>query len=148
MKMGGRQPGAAGITLIEMLVVLVMLSLFAALVMPNLLKKPEQARRAAAEVQIDAFLTALSNYHLDTGSFPPSEAGLAALVVNPGGVTRWNGPYLPKDVPLDPWGRVYLYKYPGGRGDLPEITSLGADGSPGGEGNNADIVSWKNAPRQ
>lgn len=144
----GRGPGKRrGVTLIEMLVVLVMLSLFAALVMPNLLKKPEQARRTAAEVQIDALLTALSNYHLDTGLFPSTETGLRALVENPGRVSHWNGPYLPKDVPLDPWGRPYAYKYPGSRGDLPEIISLGADGSPGGEGSNADIVSWKNSPR-
>jgi general secretion pathway protein G len=81
---------------------------------------------------------------LDTGVFPATEQGLNALRVRPEGLTQWSGPYLPQDVPLDPWGHPYQYKYPGDHGDEPDIYSFGGDGVPGGEGNNADIVSWNN----
>jgi general secretion pathway protein G len=75
--------------------------------------------------------------------YPTNEQGLNALRVKPEGVDQWNGPYLPKDVPNDPWGRAYMYKFPGEHGEEPEIESYGADGQPGGDGINADIVSWK-----
>ena len=134
----------AGVTLIEMLVVMTIIGLIVGLVTINLLPRADQAKRTATHAQISAFTTALGSYKLDTGNFPTTDLGLNALRVKPEGVDQWAGPYLPKDVPLDPWGHPYLYKYPGEHGDEPDIISLGADGQPGGEGNNADIVSWSN----
>jgi general secretion pathway protein G len=90
------------------------------------------------------FRTALGQYKLDTGTFPSTEQGFPALRARPGNVPQWDGPYLSMEVPLDPWGRPYLYKYPGEHGDEPDIISYGADGQPGGEGINADVVSWRN----
>ena len=89
-------------------------------------------------------MTALGTYKLDTGTFPTTEQGLQALRVKPADVNQWNGPYMPKDIPKDPWGRDFIYRFPANTGDEPEIVSLGADGQPGGEGINADILSWKN----
>ncbi len=132
-----------GVTLIEMLVVLTIIALFAALVAPKLLNKGDTARVTAARAQINAFGTALGAYKLDTGLYPTNELGLRALREKPQGVNQWQGPYLPQEIPKDPWGREYIYKYPGEHGDEPDIISLGADGQPGGEGINADIVSWK-----
>jgi len=138
-----RRSRQAGITLIEMLVVMTIIALFAALVGPNLWKKGDQARVTAARAQIHNFMTALGTYKLDTGLFPTSEQGLQALRVKPAEVNQWAGPYLPQDIPMDPWGHPYMYKYPGEHGDEPDLTCFGADGQPGGEGLNADIVSWK-----
>jgi general secretion pathway protein G len=138
-----RRHAEAGITLIEMLVVMTIIALFAALVGPNLLKHGDTARVTAAKAQINSFMTALGSYRLDTGLFPTTEQGLQALRVKPPDVLQWNGPYLPKDVPMDPWGHPYVYKYPGEHGDEPDLLSYGADGQSGGEGINADIVSWK-----
>jgi general secretion pathway protein G len=132
----------AGVTLIEMLVVVVIIGLFAALVAPKMFKQADIAKRTAAKAQINGFNTALGAYKLDTGTFPTTELGLAALRNRPENANQWNGPYLPQDIPLDPWGHPYLYKYPGDHGDEPDIVSLGGDGQPGGDGNNADIVSW------
>jgi general secretion pathway protein G len=109
-----------------------------------MLGQGDKARRVATHAQINGFQTALGAYKLDTGVFPPTEQGLQALRVKPEGLNQWSGPYLPQDVPLDPWGHPYLYKYPGEHGDEPDIVSLGGDGLPGGDGNNADIVSWNN----
>ena len=134
----------AGVTLIEMLVVVTIIALFAALVAPKLFKQADKARQVAARSQIDAFMTALSAYKLDTGVFPTQEQGLNALRLAPEGINQWNGPYLPKDIPMDPWLHPYGYKYPGDHGDEPDIICLGADGQPGGDGNNADIMSWNN----
>ncbi len=133
----------AGVTLIEMLVVVTIIALFAALVAPKILGRADQARVTAAKVQIQNFQGALAQYKLDVGLFPTTEQGLQALRSKPEGVESWKGPYLPKDVPPDPWGRAFLYKFPGEHGDEPDITSLGADGQPGGEEINADVVSWK-----
>jgi general secretion pathway protein G len=134
----------AGITLIEMLVVVTIIALFAALVAPTMLKQGDKARVTQAHAQINSFMTALGAYKLDTGTFPTTEQGLQALRVRPENQPQWAGPYLPKDIPVDPWSRPYLYKFPGEHGDEPDIVCLGADGAPGGEGLNADIVSWKN----
>jgi len=134
---------ADGFTLIELIVVIVILGLLAGLVVPRLFKHVAQAKQTAARAQISAFQTALGAYKLDTGTFPTTEQGLQALRTPPPGVNNWNGPYLPKEVPLDPWGRPYLYKYPGDHGDEPDIISYGADGKEGGEGEDADILSWK-----
>ena len=139
-----KKKSQAGVTLIEMLVVVVIMGLFVGLVSINLFRRADEAKRTAARTQIDAFMTAVGAYKLDTGNFPTTDQGLQALRVKPDGVLNWAGPYLPKDIPLDNWGHAYLYKYPGEHGDEPDIVSLGADGMEGGEGNNADIVSWSN----
>lgn len=139
-----RRRGQTGVTLIEMLVVVTIIALFAALVAPKMLGRADAARVTAARAQVNAFGTALGAYKLDTSTFPTTEQGLAALRVRPANMPLWNGPYLPQDVPLDPWQRPYIYRYPGEHGDEPDIISYGADGQPGGEGTNADIVSWKN----
>jgi len=133
----------AGVTLIEMLVVVTIIGLFVALVAPSMFKSADKARVTAARSQIENFMTALGHYKLDTGTFPSTEQGLQALRVKPQDINQWAGPYLPKDVPKDPWGHDYVYKYPGEHGDEPDIVCLGLDGQPGGEGLNADIVSWK-----
>lgn len=138
-----RRARQAGVTLIEMLVVMTIIALFAALVGPKLWKNVDTAKITAARAQIHGFKGALRNYRLETGTFPTSEQGLQALRLKPTDVPNWAGPYLDQDVPMDPWGRAYVYKYPGEHGDEPDIISLGADGQPGGEGTNADIVSWK-----
>ncbi|HUQ91334.1 MAG TPA: type II secretion system major pseudopilin GspG [Bryobacteraceae bacterium] len=133
----------AGVTLIEMLVVVTIIALFAAIVAPKMLKRGDAARQTAARVQINNIVNAVGMYKLDTGQFPTTEQGFQALRAMPQGVNQWQGPYMPQDVPLDPWGRAYIYKYPGEHGDEPDVVSYGADGQPGGEGFNADIVSWK-----
>src|SRR5579872_2333456 len=108
-----RRKSQRGVTLIEMLVVVVIMGLFVGLVGVNLFRRADEAKRTAARAQIDSFMTALGAYKLDTGSFPTTDQGLAVLRVKPEGVDQWAGPYLPKDIPLDPWGTPYLYKYPG-----------------------------------
>ena len=134
----------AGVTLIEMLVVVTIIALFAALVAPRLMNKADTAKTTAARSQIEMFMTALGSYKLDTSTYPSTEMGLQALRSKPENVNNWQGPYLPKEIPNDPWGRPYQYKYPGEHGDEPDIESYGADGQPGGEGVNSDVVSWKN----
>jgi general secretion pathway protein G len=130
------------VTLIELLVVVTIIALFVAIVGPRLFQNVDRSKVVAAKSQIESFGTALGTYKLDVGTFPTTDQGLQALRVNPG-VPNWSGPYLPKDVPLDPWQHPYVYKFPGDHGDEPDITSLGADGQVGGDGPNADIVNWK-----
>lgn len=141
--MRNRKRRQAGVTLIEMLVVVTIIALFAALVAPRMMRRADAARSAAARAQINSFMTALGAYKLDTGLFPTTEQGLQALRTAPSGLTQWQGPYLPADIPNDPWGHPYIYKFPGEHGDEPDVVSLGQDGQPGGESNDADIVSWK-----
>ncbi len=132
-------------TLIEMLVVVTIIALFAALVAPRLLRQGDQARMTAARAQIKGLMGAISMYKLETGVYPTTEQGLEVLWSRPQNVNNWNGPYLDGEVPNDPWGNPYIYRYPSeGAGDIPEIISYGADGQEGGEGIFADIVSWKN----
>jgi general secretion pathway protein G len=138
-----RNRGRAGITLIEMLVVVTIIALFAALVAPRMFKQSDRAKVTAARAQINSFMTALGSYKLDTGVFPSTEEGLQALRVAPANISQWQGPYLPQEIPVDPWGHPYLYKFPGEHGDEPDMICYGADGQPGGDGINADIVSWK-----
>ena len=138
-----RKQAQAGVTLIEMLVVVTIIGLFVALVGPGLWKKADAAKITATRAQISNFMTALGTYKLDTGTFPTTEQGLAALRVKPADANQWNGPYMPQDIPKDPWGREYAYRYPGEHGDEPDIICYGQDGQAGGEGLNADIVSWK-----
>jgi general secretion pathway protein G len=144
MSMERRKKNQAGVTLIEMLVVVMIIGLFVALVGPAMLNKADTARVTAAKAQINSFMTALGSYKLDTGTYPTTEQGLQALRTAPQGVNNWQGPYLPKEIPMDPWGRPYAYRYPGEHGDEPDIVSLGSDGQPGGASTAADIVSWKN----
>jgi general secretion pathway protein G len=138
-----RRATQSGVTLIEMLVVVTIIALFATLVAPNLFKTADTAKITAAKAQINNFMVALAQYKLSTGTFPTSEQGLQALRAKPTNVSQWDGPYMQKEVPADPWGRPYLYKFPGDHGDEPDIISLGADGQPGGTGANADVESWK-----
>ncbi len=128
--------------MIELLVVVTIIALFAALVGPRLFRHVGKSRSTAARAQISAFQTALGVYKLDTGRFPTTEQGLQALRTKPDGAERWDGPYLPQDIPADPWGHPYAYKFPGEHGDEPDVISYGADGRAGGEGEDADILSW------
>jgi general secretion pathway protein G len=133
-----------GVTLIEMMVVVTIIALFAALVLPKMMHQADRAKVTSARAQIDSFSTALGAYKLDTGTYPTTEQGLQALRLQPEGVENWQGPYLQKEIGTDPWQHPFVYHYPGEHGDEPDIISLGADGAPGGDGFNADIVSWRN----
>src|SRR5206468_2188015 len=136
-----------GFTLIEILVVIIVLGLLAALVGPRILGRVSEAKSAAARTQIELLGLALDNYRLDNGSYPTTEQGLTALQEKPAREPiplSWRGPYLKKAVPLDPWGRAYLYKSPGEHNASGyDLYTLGRDGQPGGEGEDADITSWK-----
>ena len=144
MKIQTRRRGNAGVTLIEMLVVVTIIALFATLVAPGMFKQGDKAKAVAARVQINNFEQALTQYKLNTGLFPTTEQGLEALRVRPNNLAQWDGPYLKKEIPKDPWGHDYVYRYPGEHGDEPDILSYGSDGQAGGDGMNADIASWKN----
>lgn len=133
----------SGVTLIEMLVVVTIIGLFATVAAMRFLPRAEDAKVVAARSQISVFSNALALYKLDTGRFPSTEQGLKALRDRPQDQDQWQGPYIDKDLPLDPWGHAYSYKFPGEHGEEPDIESYGADGQPGGEGTSADIVSWK-----
>jgi len=131
-----------GFTLIELLVVIIIIGLLAALVGPRLFGKVGAAKLKAAKAQVEMFGTALDTFRLDVGRYPTSEEGLKALREKPSGAERWDGPYLPKEIPSDPWGRPYVYLSPGNHGDY-DLMSYGADGIEGGEGENQDAVSWR-----
>lgn len=130
-----------GFTLIELLVVVIILGLLAALVGPRFFGRVGQAKKAAAKVQIESLGTALDQFKLDTSRYPTSQEGLQALQANPGNLAGWEGPYLKKDVPRDPWGSPYQYKSPGDHGEY-DLWSNGSDNSPGGEGEAEDVTSW------
>jgi len=131
-----------GFTLIEILVVIIIIGLLAALVGPILFGKVGMAKLKAAKAQIELFGTAFDAFRLDTGRYPTTEEGLKSLREKPSGIENWEGPYLPKEIPVDPWGKPYVYKAPGEHGDY-DLISYGLDGAEGGEGENQDIVSWK-----
>lgn len=133
---------AKGFTLIEVLIVMVILGLLAALVAPKMFGKVGKSKQKAAKSQIALFETALDTYRLDVGKYPTTEQGLQALRSKPEDAERWDGPYLPKDIPLDPWGHEYRYESPGQNGDC-DIVSYGLDGKEGGEGEDEDVTSWK-----
>ncbi len=133
-----------GFTLMELLIVLVIVGLMAALVGPALYQRINPAKETAARSQIQSFSTALDSFFADVGRYPTTPEGLNALRVKPEGSTKWNGPYLKKEIPRDPWGVAYVYRSPGRSGGY-EILSFGADGREGGEGENADVTSWENA---
>ena len=130
-----------GFTLIELLVVVIILGLLAALVGPRLLGRVGQSKQAAARVQIELLGTALDQLKLDAGRYPSTQEGLAALWTNPGALPGWEGPYLKKPVPADPWGNPYQYKSPGDHGEY-DLWSHGANGIAGGDDEAADVTSW------
>jgi len=130
-----------GFTLIELIVVMVILGLLAALVGPRFFGKVEKATQSAAKTEVEMLGQALDLFKLDTGRYPTTAEGLNALMVNPG-IPNWDGPYLKKALPIDPWKRPYNYQSPGTHGDY-DLSSYGPDGSPGGEGENKDINSWE-----
>ena len=130
-----------GFTLLELLVVMVIIGLLAAYVGPKYFSQVGKSEIKMAQAQIDALEKALHQYRLDVGSYPPTEQGLASLMTSPGNEARWQGPYLSKTPPADPWGNPYVYKYPGENTEF-DLFSLGRDGQPGGEGESADITNW------
>ena len=133
--------GDAGFTLIELLIVLGILALLAGLVTPQVLRYLGKARTETAKVQINAISSALELYALDNGGYPPSQVGLGALMQQPQGAIRWNGPYLKKaDGLTDPWGRPYQYRIPGRSGSF-EVFTLGRDNAPGGTGEDSDVTN-------
>jgi len=146
MKHIGRQVAAVltrrrdqrGFSLIELLIVMVILGLLASLVGPKMFGKLGMAKQKTAKTQIEMLMTALDSYRLDVGKYP---ATLDALVTNPG-TDKWQGPYLAKGLPKDPWDNDYIYQNPGEHGEI-DVLSYGADGSPGGDGEDADVGSWQ-----
>ena len=142
-----RRRERGGFTLIELLVVIMVLGVLATLVAPNIFRHVGTAKETTARTQIEMLGAALDAYRLDTGRYPTTEQGLAALSQEPASEPRpmnWRGPYLRKSVPLDPWGNAYVYRAPGtASGSGYDLLSQGADGRPGGTGEDADILSWQ-----
>ena len=139
-----RLSARVGFTLLELVVVIIVLGLLAAIVAPQILGRVSDARTTAAQTQVELFGTALDSYRLDNGSYPTTEQGLSALREKPTRApvpTNWRGPYLRKDVPLDPWGKPYIYRSPGERNASGyDLMSLGRDGKAGGEGEDKDVT--------
>lgn len=130
-----------GFTLLELLVVIVIIGLLAAYVGPKYFAQLGKSEVTVAKAQMEAFEKSLDTYRLDVGRYPTSEEGIGALMAAPAAAgAKWNGPYLKKGVPADPWGNPYQYRAPGANAEY-EIVSLGKDGQPGGAGENADIVT-------
>lgn len=140
MKLNSARPHR-GFTLIELLVVIVIIGLLVGYVAPRYFAQVGKSEVKAAQAQISGLEKALDEYRLDVGHYPTTEQGLAALNTQPAGEARWQGPYLKKAVPNDPWGQPYQYRSPGEHGDF-DLYSFGKDGKLGGEGEAADIVSW------
>lgn len=132
---------SAGFTLLELLIVLVILGLLIGYVAPNYFKQEDKSKVKTARTQIKAFEDALDQYRLDVGRYPTTEQGLGALIAQPQGESRWQGPYLKKAVPNDPWGNPYQYRSPGEHGEV-DLFSYGKDGQPGGNDLAADITNW------
>lgn len=140
-----RNRKSAGFTLVELLIVMVILGLLSALVGPRLFGHLGASKTKAARTQIELLGAALDMYRLDMGRYPATEEGINALSQKPADEARaanWRGPYLKKRVEKDPWGNAYVYAFPGQHGEY-DLISLGADGQPGGEGEDADVNSWE-----
>lgn len=135
---GASSRAVVGFTLLELLVVIVIIGLLAAYVGPRYFSQLGKSERSTAKAQIEGLGRALDAYRLDTGHYPSTEQGLNALVVRPGEEPKWNGPYLQKAVPQDPWDKAYVYRSPGQGGDF-DLVSYGKDGQAGGEGDAADV---------
>ena len=131
-----------GFTLLELLVVMVIIGMLAGFVAPRYFSQVGKSRVKAASAQIDALDKALEQFRLDVGRLPTTEEGLAALNTAPNGLASWEGPYLKKAVPLDPWGHPYLYVQPGTHQNDFDLASYGRDGQAGGTGEDADLVNW------
>lgn len=140
---GFRRLDGSGFTLIELLIVLVILSLLAALAGPTLVERLKPAKRTVAQAQIEEFSSALENFYIDVSRYPTTDEGLQVLWEKTQNAKGWKGPYLKKNPPSDPWGNPYTYRSPGRYGGY-EIVAYGADGKEGGEGENADVDSWEN----
>jgi general secretion pathway protein G len=130
-----------GFTLLELLVVMVIIGLLASIVAPQYFSQIGKSNTKVAKAQIESLSQALDQYRLDVGRYPSTEQGLGSLRVAPQNVPQWRGPYLKRDVPNDPWGNSYQYKAPGQHGEY-DLSSLGSDAQPGGEGDAADVTSW------
>jgi general secretion pathway protein G len=130
-----------GFTLLELLVVMVIIGLLASFVGPRYFSQVGKSEIKAARAQIDALEKALDQYRLDTGHYPAMDHGLGALMGRPPNEPKWDGPYLRKAVPQDPWGNGYVYRIPGQHGDY-DLVSYGKDGQPGGTGEASDITNW------
>ncbi|MHB1403295.1 MAG: type II secretion system major pseudopilin GspG [Thiobacillus sp.] len=130
-----------GFTLLELLVVMVIIGLLAGFVAPKYFSQIGKSEVKVARAQIDALGKALDQYRIDVGHYPTTEQGLASLVMRQPGEEKWDGPYLQKDIPLDPWGNPYVFVMPGEHGEY-DLLSYGPDGMPGGEGQAGDITSW------
>lgn len=130
-----------GFTLLELLVVMVIIGLLAGYVGPRYFAQVGKSEVKTARAQIDALEKALDQYRLDTGRYPAADQGLAALVTRPANEPKWDGPYLKKSVPADPWGNPYVYKIPGEHSEY-DLLSFGKDGQAGGTGEAADITNW------
>ena len=141
MRRSSRSIRNAGFTLLELLVVIVIIGLLAGYVAPRYFAQVGKSEIKVAQAQIEGLGKALDQYRLDAGHYPTTEQGLAALMERPTSESKWDGPYLKKALPMDPWGKPYVYRFPGEHGEY-DIYSYGKDGQAGGSGENVDIVSW------
>jgi general secretion pathway protein G len=131
----------SGFTLLELLVVMVIIGLLAGYVGPKYFAQIGKSEVKSARAQLDGLGKALDQYRLDVGHYPNTEQGLAALNARPTNEPKWDGPYLQKSIPTDPWGKAYIYKQPGEHSEY-DLYSYGKDGQPGGSGDNIDVTNW------